>query len=84
MRASRDDDNRLSGTVRCARAQEALSFSGPLELMRVFEELVPVDPVPGAAEPAGRDGPGCIETGLAARTQYPIVRRSQFKCCRYC
>jgi hypothetical protein len=53
MRVSRDDDNRLSGTVRSAHAQEALSFSGTLELMRVFEELVPVDPVAGAAQPAG-------------------------------
>jgi hypothetical protein len=55
MRVSRDDDNRLGGTVRSADAQEALSFSGTLELMRVFEELVPVDPVAAAAQPAGHD-----------------------------
>ena len=53
MRVSRDDENRLSGTVGSAHAHEALSFSGTLELMRVFEELVPVDPVAGAAQPAG-------------------------------
>jgi hypothetical protein len=53
MRVSRDDDNRLSGTVGSAYAQEALSFSGTLELMRVFEELVPVDPMAGAAQLAG-------------------------------
>lgn len=56
MRVSRDDDNRLSGIVRSDHAQEALRFSGTLELMRVFEELVPLDPVAGAAQPSGHDG----------------------------
>ncbi len=60
MRVSRDDDNRLSGTVGSAHAQEALSFSGMLELMRMFEELVPVDPVAGAAQPPGHDGPPAV------------------------
>jgi hypothetical protein len=49
MHVSRGDDNRLSGTVRTVRnpdlRQEAglREFSGTLELMRVFEELVPGD-----------------------------------------
>lgn len=48
MQVSRSEDNRLSGTVRSGKAAEAHGFSGTLELMRVFEELVPVDPGAGA------------------------------------
>jgi hypothetical protein len=40
MHVSRGDDNRLTGTVRAARDPEAREFSGMLELMRVFEDLV--------------------------------------------
>lgn len=49
IHVSRGDDNRLSGTVRTVRnpdlRQDAGSraFSGTLELMRVFEEVVPGD-----------------------------------------
>jgi hypothetical protein len=43
MQVSRSKDNRLSGTVRRGKAAEARDFSGTLELMRVFEELVPVE-----------------------------------------
>lgn len=43
LRVTRGEDNRLSGTVCNSGAGEAHSFSGTLELMRVFEELVPVD-----------------------------------------
>jgi hypothetical protein len=49
MHVSRGDDNRLSGTVRTVqnpdlRVDAGLrEFSGTLELMRVFEELVPGD-----------------------------------------
>jgi hypothetical protein len=45
LQVSRSADNRLSGTVRLPDGDQALSFSGTLELMRVFEDLVP----PGAA-----------------------------------
>jgi hypothetical protein len=43
LHIARDADDRLTGTVRARGASEALSFSGTLELMRVFEELVPTD-----------------------------------------
>jgi hypothetical protein len=41
LHVTRGEDNRLSGTVRAGA--NAQSFSGTLELMRVFEELVPVE-----------------------------------------
>jgi hypothetical protein len=43
MRVSRGEDNRLTGTVRAARDADPREFSGTLELMRVFEELVPIE-----------------------------------------
>ncbi len=42
MRVSRGEDDRLSGNVRRGHG-DGRDFSGTLELMRVFEELVPVD-----------------------------------------
>ncbi len=44
MQVSRGEDDRLSGTVSLAHGADARDFSGTLELMRVFEELVPTDP----------------------------------------
>ena len=41
LQVSRSTDNRLSGTVRLPDGRHAHAFSGTLELMRVFEELVP-------------------------------------------
>jgi hypothetical protein len=43
LHVTRNDDNRLSGTVRVATESGERPFSGTLELMRVFEELVPVE-----------------------------------------
>ena len=43
MQVSRSRDNRLSGTVRLGDGAKHRGFSGALELMRVFEELVPAD-----------------------------------------
>ena len=43
MHVSRGDDNRLTGTVRTARDPAPREFSGMLELMRVFEDLVPIE-----------------------------------------
>lgn len=49
MHVSRGEDNRLSGTVRTVTDPDLREgaglreFSGTLELMRVFEELVPGD-----------------------------------------
>jgi len=48
LQVSRSADNRLSGTVRLPDGNHAHAFSGTLELMRVFEELVP----PGLDETA--------------------------------
>ena len=48
MHVSRGDDNRLTGNVRTARDPEAREFSGMLELMRVFEDLVPDRPPPAS------------------------------------
>jgi hypothetical protein len=41
MQVARSAENRLSGTVRSAKDSEPHHFSGTLELMRVFEDLVP-------------------------------------------
>ena len=41
LQVSRSADNRLSGTVQMTGGSDARAFSGTLELMRVFEELVP-------------------------------------------
>jgi hypothetical protein len=49
MQVTRSSDSRLSGTVRVADRAEPHPFSGTLELMRVFEELVPAA---GVAAPA--------------------------------
>jgi hypothetical protein len=59
LRVSRDADNRLSGTVAINGAGEARAFSGTLELMSVFEELVPVKPTAGE------------HTGLASNAGVP-------------
>ncbi len=50
LQVSRSDDNRLSGTVRSGEDPDGHPFSGTLELMRVFEELVP--PEGDVREPA--------------------------------
>jgi hypothetical protein len=44
MLITRSANNHLSGTVRAADSADGREFSGMLELMRVFEDLVPVDP----------------------------------------
>jgi hypothetical protein len=43
---ARGDDDRLSGTVRAVDADEVRAFSGTLELLRVFEDLLAEDPTP--------------------------------------
>ena len=40
MQISRGDDDRLTGSVRVGSEPEEHEFSGTLELMRVFEDLV--------------------------------------------
>jgi hypothetical protein len=47
LQVSRSAENRLSGTVRSGRDSTLHHFSGTLELMRVFEDLVPVVPEAG-------------------------------------
>ncbi len=56
MHVSRGDDNRLSGSVQGERDPEVREFSGMLELMRVFEDLVPTDRVGRPVQVAGRGG----------------------------
>jgi hypothetical protein len=57
LHIERDADNRLTGAVRAAGASEAMAFSGTLELMRVFEELVPA-----AATATARARPNSLTT----------------------
>jgi hypothetical protein len=52
MQVWRGDGDRLSGSVRLYGDPESRPFSGTLELMRVFEDLVPSDdPHPTAEAP---------------------------------
>ena len=51
LRVTRSDDNRLNGTVRLTSGSSERPFSGTLEMMRAFEELVPVEGI--TAAPAG-------------------------------
>ena len=51
LRVARSTDNRLTGTVAVNGSANARDFSGTLELMRAFEELVPVMPAAGEPEP---------------------------------
>lgn len=55
MQVSRGEDDRLSGTVRVAHGADGRDFSGTLELMRVFEELVPPDQTGSRPGPSGSD-----------------------------
>jgi hypothetical protein len=61
MQVSRGEDSRLTGTVHAADGTDTRRFSGTLELMRVFEELVPVAGRPEATDaastPEHRGGP---------------------------
>jgi hypothetical protein len=54
LQVTRSADNRLSGTVRTISGSETRGFFGTLELMRVFEELVPASD--NAAQPAAPGG----------------------------
>lgn len=55
LRITRSADNRLSGTVRATSGPDVRDFSGTLELMRAFEELVPVGPDASEPESPGRE-----------------------------
>jgi hypothetical protein len=56
MQVRRGEGDRLIGNVRLAQGADAREFSGTLELMRVFEELVPADA--SSDESSGRGGSG--------------------------
>jgi hypothetical protein len=64
MQVSRGDDDRLTGTVRRGNDADGHRFSGTLELMRVFEELVPAD----------REGTEPSSVGRSARSAAPGSR----------
>ena len=49
LQVSRDQDNRLNGSVRASTESSTHAFSGTLELMRVFELLVPAHTAEGDA-----------------------------------
>lgn len=53
LQVTRGEDNHLSGTVRAMSGSAVHTFSGTLELMRAFEELVPVQTAPADAGGAG-------------------------------
>jgi len=57
IRVTRSDDNRLSGTVSLASESGERPFSGTLELMRVFEELVPTEGAGAEANGLAEDAP---------------------------
>jgi len=66
MQVSRSTENRLSGTVRLREGSELHHFSGTLELMRVFEDLVPMSPEPAPHPPTGRsEAPTTTRRGLS-------------------
>jgi hypothetical protein len=56
LQVSRSADNRLSGTVSVTDGRESRAFSGTLELMRAFEELVPVAPSASESLDAAESG----------------------------
>jgi hypothetical protein len=56
LQVTRSAENRLSGTVRSATDSELHHFSGTLELMRVFEDLVPFVPEGGLPVSTGAAG----------------------------
>jgi hypothetical protein len=58
LHVTRDDDNRLIGSVRAGTESKARTFSGALELMGVLEEVVPEVHVAAAAD---RDKPASSE-----------------------
>jgi hypothetical protein len=58
LQVERGEDNRLSGTVGVPDAPDVRAFSGTLELMRAFEELVPAQGTDEIGSPAGADGAG--------------------------
>jgi hypothetical protein len=66
MQVSRSAEDRLSGTVRLREGSELHHFSGTLELMRVFEDLVPLAPERALHPQAGRgETPSTKPRGLS-------------------
>jgi hypothetical protein len=60
MQVSRGEGDRLIGTVRRGNDADARGFSGTLELVRVFEELVPADPGGNVGSSASRGAPPAV------------------------
>jgi hypothetical protein len=60
LRVTRGEGDRLDGSASVSGDPEVREFSGVLELMRVFEELVPGDETarPGPRDPGGQGHTG--------------------------
>lgn len=59
LRVTRGAGDRLNGSAKLATGSEVREFSGMLELMRVFEDLIPADASDGdprAGEPPSPAG----------------------------
>jgi hypothetical protein len=56
LQVSRSADNRLSGVVRMPDGRDSRTFSGTLELMRVFEEFVPAQVSATESDTLDREG----------------------------
>jgi hypothetical protein len=59
LRVTRSAGDRLNGSAKLATGSEVREFSGMLELMRVFEDLIPADGFDGdprAGEPPSPAG----------------------------
>jgi hypothetical protein len=69
LQVTRSAENRLSGTVRSGRDPELHRFSGTLELMRVFEDLVPF--VPDGGVPASTGAAGAAAQPKASQPPHP-------------
>jgi hypothetical protein len=66
MQVSRSAEDRLNGTVRLREGSELHHFSGTLELMRVFEDLVPLALEPALHPQAARgEAPSTKPRGLS-------------------
>ena len=65
LRVTRDAGNRLYGSATLTGGSETREFSGMLELMRVFDDLIP----PVRDEPDGSPAAAGVNPSAASRPQ---------------